>query len=70
MIETLKRWWDLKRHPYKKSAHRALYVSIAKEYGIKPDHVYDLAHGEPPHDYDDLYIMQQLVKAGVLQRKG
>ena len=55
-------------HPYKLSKRRNDYERIAMEYGVTPDYVYYLAHGETSghRGYDEL-ILTELKQYGIIE---
>jgi len=53
---------------YTDSSRADKYELIASQHGTTAQHVYELAHGLPPHDLDDERIIHTLKAAGIIYK--
>ena len=53
-------YYRLKYGSYKRSHRSAFYEEIAKQFGVSPQHVYELQHGKKVRSWLDGFICDEL----------
>ena len=56
----------IKYGSYKKSKRAKLYEELAKKYNVRPQHVYEIAHGKHKESNTDDKIFNDLLQRGIV----
>lgn len=63
-------YYRLKYGSYKQSHRSAFYEEIAKQFGVSPQHVYELRHGKKVRSSLDGFICDELLARAFNKGKG
>lgn len=66
IINSIREYFWLKRHPLSKSSHLKDYIEIAVKFDIPVERVYLLAHGSRVRNLHEQLVMQELKYRGII----
>ena len=69
-MKFIKKLFGTSKRTYENSPYKEKYVLLSKKHHTTPEYIYELAHSPIKHakTYDDMRILDDLVKEGVLRR--